>query len=62
MIGWVNSSRNPEEEKSCEDDPDTNLRDVTHFIEGFNSEAGCTVIKLMKMGKFGLVLIFSYIY
>ncbi|VDO13426.1 unnamed protein product [Rodentolepis nana] len=37
---------------SCEDVPDTKLEDVTFLLEGFNSDAGNSLLKLKEAGFF----------
>lgn len=51
VVGWAQSART-DSSLSCEVVPDTELKNVTYLIEGFNSDAGSSLIKLKEAGYF----------
>ncbi|KAL5111704.1 putative glycerol kinase 5 [Taenia crassiceps] len=51
VVGWAQSART-DSSLSCEALPDTELKNVTYLIEGFNSDAGSSLIKLKEAGYF----------
>ncbi|KAL5961860.1 putative glycerol kinase 5 [Taenia solium] len=51
LVGWAQSART-DGSLSCETLPDTELKNITYLIEGFNSDAGSSLIKLKEAGYF----------
>nr|CDS30176.1 glycerol kinase 5 [Hymenolepis microstoma] len=51
VVGWSKSTLT-DESLSCEDVPDIKLEDVTFLLEGFNSDAGNSLVKLKEVGFF----------
>ncbi|VDM18282.1 unnamed protein product [Hydatigera taeniaeformis] len=49
VVGWAQSART-DTSLSCEALPDTELKNVTFLIEGFNSDAGSSLNKLKEAG------------